>query len=129
MTLQGILVLTLIGLVLILWILDLVRRDRLYVGYGILFIVSIFGVVLVLVLPSLLAVITRLVGAIYPASALTLLALCFIVVMLIYVLTQVTIVSNRLAALIQELAVQQAKETARSNDEQRGERGRMNDER
>jgi hypothetical protein len=117
MTLQGILVLTLIGLVLILWILDLVRRDRLYVGYGILFILSIAGVVLVLVLPSLLAVITRLIGAVYPASALTLLALCFIVVMLIYVLTQVTIVSNRLAALIQELAVQQAQETARSHVE------------
>lgn len=112
MTIQGILVLTLIGLALIGWILDLVRRDRLYVGYGVVLILSILGVVLVLLLPPLLGLVTRLVGAIFPASALTLLALCFIVFMLVYILTQVTIVSNRLAALIQELAVQRAQETA-----------------
>jgi len=53
-----------------------------------------------------------MVGAIFPVSALTLLALCFIFVTLVYVLTQVTIVSNRLAAAIQELAVQRAKEDA-----------------
>jgi hypothetical protein len=111
MTGHGVGVLTLIGLVLIVWISDLVRRERLYVGYGVLLIVSIVGVVPVLLVPRLLAVVTRLVGAVFPASALTLLALTFIVVGLIYVLTQLTIVSNRVATLIQELAVQQAKET------------------
>jgi hypothetical protein len=112
MTVQGIIVLILIGLWLLFWLLDLVRRDRLYVGYGVVFIISILGVILILSLPPLLAVVTRLVGAIFPASALTLLALCFIVVMLVYVLTQVTIVSNRLAVVVQELAVQRAKEAA-----------------
>jgi hypothetical protein len=109
MTGHGVVVLTLIGLVLIVWISDLVRRDRLYVGYGVLLIVSIVGVLPVLLVPRLLALVTRLVGAVFPASALTLLALTFIVVGLIYVLTQLTIVSNRVATLIQELAVQQAK--------------------
>jgi Uncharacterized conserved protein (DUF2304) len=112
MTVQGIIVLILIGSVLLFWILDLVRRDHLYVGYGIVFIISISVVILVLSLPPLLAFITRLVGAIFPASALTLLALCFIVFMLVYVLTQVTIVSNRLAIVVQELAVKGAKEAA-----------------
>ena len=110
MTGHGVGVLTLIGLVLIVWISDLVRRDRLYVGYGVLLIISIVGVVPVLLVPRLLSVVTRLVGAVFPASALTLLALTFIVVGLIYVLTQLTILSNRVATLIQELAVQQAKE-------------------
>jgi hypothetical protein len=99
-------------LALIFWVLDLVRRDRLYVGYGVIFIISILAVILVLALPPLLSLVTRLVGAIFPASALTLLALCFIIIMLIYVLTQVTIVSNRLAVVVQELAVQRAKEAA-----------------
>ena len=112
MTIQGITVLILIGLVLLVWLLDLVRRERLYVGYGVVFIISILGVILVLAVPPLLAVVTRLVGAIFPASALTLLALCFIVFMLVYVLTQITIVSNRLAAVVQELALQRAKEAA-----------------
>ena len=119
MTIQGIVVLILIGLVLVLWILDLVRRDRLYVGYGVVLILSIFGVIMVLVLPPLLTFVTRLVGAIFPASALTLLALCFIVFMLIYVLTQVTVVSNRLAAVVQELAVQRAKEAVQTNAQQK----------
>ena len=114
MTIQGIIVLILIGLGLVFWILDLVRRDRLYVGYGIVFILAILGVMIILSLPALLTFMTRLVGAIFPASALTLLALCFIVFMLVYVLTQVTIVSNRVALVVQELAVQQAKEASRS---------------
>ena len=40
MTIQGIIVLILIGLALVLWLLDLVRRDRLYVGYGVVFILA-----------------------------------------------------------------------------------------
>ncbi len=110
MTLHGIILLILVGLVLIIWILDLVRRDRLYVGYGAVFIIPIVCIILVLSIPQLLNSITRLIGAIYPASALTLLALCFIVFMLVYILTQVTIVSNRLAVVVQELAIQRAKD-------------------
>ena len=118
MTIQGIIVLILIGLLLVFWILDLVRRDRLYVGYGVVFILSILGVIILLSLPPVLSFVTRLVGAIFPASALTLLALCFVVFMLVYVLTQVTIVSNRVALVVQELAVQQAKEGTRSAAQQ-----------
>jgi hypothetical protein len=127
MTIQGIIVLILIGLVLVLWILDLVRRDHLYVGYGVVLIISILGVMLVLSVPPLLAFITRMVGAVFPASALTLLALCFIVFMLIYVLTQVTIVSNRLATVVQELAILRARESAQNasqGDGVAGESGR-----
>jgi len=108
MTTQGIIVLMVVGLTLLFWILDLVRRDRLYVGYGIMFILIILGALLVLVVPPLLGGITRLVGALFPASALTLLALCFIVFMLVYVLAQITVVSNRLATVVQELAIRQA---------------------
>ena len=112
MTVQGIIVLIGIGVTLLIWILDLVRRDRLYVGYGIIFIATILSVLVVLAFPPLLGWLTRLVGAIFPASALTLVALCFIVFMLVYVLAQVTIVSNRLALVVQELAIQRAEKTA-----------------
>jgi hypothetical protein len=110
MTVQGTIILILIGLSLLFWILDLVRRDRLYVGYGIIFILAILGVIVLLSSPPLLVFVTHMVGAFFPASALTLLALFFIVFMLIYVLTQVTIVSNRLALVVQEIAVQRARE-------------------
>src|SRR5262245_25711568 len=110
MTVQGSFILILIGLALLFWILDLVRRDRLYVGYGVTFILAILAAIFLLSSSRLLAFVTSMVGAFYPASALTLLALFFIVFMLIYVLTQVTIVSNRLALVVQEIAVQRARE-------------------
>ena len=110
MTTQGIIVLDLIGIVLLVWILDLTRRGRLYVGYGALFVVTILSTIVVISVPPVLATVTRLVGAFFPVSALTLLALGFIVLLLVYILTQLTVISDRLAKLVQELAIQQAKE-------------------
>ena len=113
MTVQGIIVLVVIGLVLMFWVMNLVRRGRLYVGYGVIFVATIVGVLVLLAVPQLLTLLTHLVGAIFPTSALTLLALCFIVLMLVYVLTQVTLVSNRLAILVQELAIHDARNSSR----------------
>jgi hypothetical protein len=112
MTLQGVVILNLVALALLLWVGNLVRRGALYAGYGVIFIVVILGVMIVITVPELLMLLVRLVGAVFPVSALTLLALCFIVFMLIYILTQVTILSNRLTVLVQGLAVQQAREEA-----------------
>ena len=109
MTLQGILVVNFIGLLLLLWVLNLVRHGRLYVGYGVIFVAAILSAVVLLSVPWLLTAVTHLIGAIFPASALTLLALCFIVLMLLYILTQITIVSNRLSKLVQELAIERAR--------------------
>jgi hypothetical protein len=108
-TLQGILLVNFVGLVFLLWVLNLVRHGRLYVGYGVIFVVAILGSVTLLSVPKLLTAVTHLVGAIFPVSALTLLALCFIVLMLLYILTQITIVSNRLSKLVQELAIERAR--------------------
>ena len=112
--LRAVLVLDLMGLFFLLWVLNLVRHGRLYVGYGVIFIAAILGTMVMLSVPPLLLGVTHLVGAIFPASALTLLALGFIVLMLLYVLSQLTLVSNRLAILIQELAIERSRESARA---------------
>ena len=111
---RAVLVLDLMGLFFLLWILNLVRHGRLYVGYGVIFIAAILGTMVTLSVPQLLLGVTHLVGAIFPASALTLLALGFIVLMLLYVLSQLTLVSNRLAVLIQELAIERSRDSARA---------------
>jgi hypothetical protein len=116
MTIQGIIVLNLIGIGLLFWVLHLVRLGRLYVGYGVIFILTILMTIVLLSVPGLLTIVTHMVGAVFPASALTLLALCFIVLLLVYVLTQVTIISNRLAVLAQELAIRQASEDAKRRE-------------
>lgn len=116
--LRAIIVLDLLGLFFLLWVLNLIRHGRLYVGYGVIFVAAILGSMVVLSVPYLLNTVTHLVGAIFPASALTLLALCFIVLMLLYVLSQLSLVSNRLAILIQELAIERARERSERRDAQ-----------
>jgi len=112
MTTQGVIVLDAAGLLILLWILNLVRRGRLYVGYGVLIIPAIMVTMVTLTVPAILNAVTQALGAVFPVSALTLLALGFLVLMLVYVLTQLTVVSNRLAALVQELAIERARQEA-----------------
>ncbi|MBN1997987.1 DUF2304 domain-containing protein [candidate division KSB1 bacterium] len=110
MTVQGIILLDIIGIAFIFWIISLVRHTRLYVGYGVIFITSIFATMMIISVPFLLHLITRLMGALFPASALTMLALGFIIFLLIYILTQTTILSNRLSRLVQEIAIRDAEQ-------------------
>jgi hypothetical protein len=110
MTLQGILMINIIAIGLLFWVANLVRKGRLYVGYGVIMILSILGIQIIVSVPRLLFLITHLVGAVFPVSALTMLALGFIVVMLVYILTQLTIISNRLAMLTQAIAIERTHE-------------------
>jgi hypothetical protein len=112
MTVQGIVILNLIALAFLIWVANLVRRGNLYAGYGVIFIILTVFMMITLAVPKLLSLLVGLVGTVLPASALTLLALGFIVFMLIYILTQVTMLSNRLTILVQELAIQQARKHA-----------------
>lgn len=108
MTTQGVIVLNVIGVLLLVWLFNLIRQARLYVGYGIIFIIAIVATMITVSVPSILMFVTRLVGAFFPASAMTMLAIGFIVFTLVYILTQLTIISNRVSNLVQELAIRQA---------------------
>lgn len=110
MTVQGIVIINIMAIALLFWVANLVRKGRLYVGYGVIMILAILGIQIIVSIPRLLFLLTHLVGAVFPVSALTMMALGFIVMMLVYVLTQLTIISNRLAALTQALAIERAHE-------------------
>lgn len=116
MTIQGIVAINLIALALLLWTLNLVRQGRLYVGYGVMFIFIIASAMVTVSVPKLLHFVTALVGAVFPVSALTLIALGFIAFLFIYILTQLTIISDRLATLVQELAIRNTKESSENAD-------------
>ena len=108
MNIGGIAALWLLCVVLIAWIFDLVRRDRLYVGYGVIFVGAIVAGLAVLSLPGLLSPISRLWTNVLPASGFFELVLLFMLVLLIYAFSQLTLFSNRLTTLIQELAIREA---------------------
>jgi hypothetical protein len=105
MTLAGIIVLWLINICLLAWIFSLSRRGKLYIGYAVVWLVwSIFGLVVVSI-PPVLNFITMLVGARFPASALTMLAFAFLFVMQIYILSQLSILSRRISLISQTMAI------------------------
>jgi hypothetical protein len=51
MTTGGIVVGTAIGIALLLWVVMLIRQDRLYAGYGVIFIVGTIAAIIVLAVP------------------------------------------------------------------------------
>jgi hypothetical protein len=105
MSTQGIIIIDLVGLGLILLIVNLVRTQKLYVGYAGIWLFATAGLLAVVSVPPLRAFITAAVGAVFPASALTLLAFVFIIFLLIFFSVKLTILSERQTELIQFLAL------------------------
>lgn len=96
------------GLLLIVWLFNLIRRGRLYVGYGAIFVLVTAGGLVILSLPALLHKVNWLGTLLRSASGLVVLTLAFTLVMLIYILGQLTQLSNRVTSLAQELAIRRA---------------------
>jgi hypothetical protein len=105
MTILGTVVLDVVGLSLILWLLNLVRLGRLYVGYGIVLLFGIVATLGVASVPSARAVVFGLLHALFPGAELIVVLWAAFVLILIYVLAQLTRIVNRVTTLVQELAL------------------------
>ena len=93
---------------LVALVLDQVHRDRLYVGYAVAIMVAVFGVLVTASVPVIFPAMTQRIRAVLPEAALTLLGVSLMLFVLVYVLTQVTLVANRVAAVVQEMAIRRA---------------------
>jgi hypothetical protein len=105
MSVQGIVLIDLLGLGFILLILNLIRTRRLHVGYAVVWFLAVAVSMLIVSVPPLLGFLPKIVGAVFPASALSLLAFAFIFAVLIFFSVQLSIISARQVELIQALAV------------------------
>jgi hypothetical protein len=105
MSLQGILLVDLIGLALIALMINLLRTHRLNVGYSLTWIAATLAAMVIVSVPSLLDLLPRLVGAEYPASALSLLAFLFIFLVLIFMSVRLSHLSARQIELVQMLSI------------------------
>jgi hypothetical protein len=105
MTPQGTVVALLGIAALILLVVRLTIKGRLYAGYSVIWLACLSAGALLLVVPRLLQVVTVAVGAVFPVSAVTLLSLIFIFLVLIYLSCQLTILSDRVTALAQSVAL------------------------
>jgi len=107
MSLQGIVFVDIMGLGLIFLILNLVRTKKLYIGHAVIWFLAVSGLMIMVSAPPLLTLLPRMVGATYPASALSLLAFVFIFLVLIFFSVQISILSARQVELIQALAIKE----------------------
>jgi len=104
-----------VGIVLLVWVVNLIRYDQLYVGYGVIFVFGTLAAIAVLVFPPLLRVVTAASVALQPVPALSLMALVIMLFLLVYVFTQITVLSNRIMRLTQELAIRNAQDQGAVN--------------
>jgi hypothetical protein len=107
---QGIVLIDLMGLVFIALIVNLVRTHRLHVGYGVIWLLAVLAPMIIISLRPLLMLVTQAVGAIYPASALSLLAFVFIFLMLIFFSVQLSIIADRQVEIAQSQALQELRD-------------------
>jgi hypothetical protein len=105
MSLQGILLLDLFGIGLIILILNLVRTHKLHAGFAVIWLLAVLGMISIISIPQLLVFVTKAVGAIFPASALTLLAFALVFGMLIFFSMQLSILSKRQIEMAQKMAL------------------------
>jgi hypothetical protein len=105
MTDLGALALAVVALLLVFWILELIRKGRLYVGYGIAFLGIALLTLLVVSVPGAASSLGGLTARFFPAAPLGVVGFVFVVAMLVYVLHQLTVISNRVARLTRELAI------------------------
>jgi hypothetical protein len=112
-SLAGLVLVDLLGLLLLLWVLNLVRVGRLYVGYGVLLAMVLVAGTVTLSTPPLARRASQALAAFFPSpwAGVAVLGLAFLLAMLVYVLTQVTVLANRLATLVQALAIERARRT------------------
>jgi hypothetical protein len=116
-TAAGVIVGTAIGLMLLLWVINLIRQDRLYVGYGVIFVFGTLAAMAVLVVPSLLRLATAASVALLPVPSLSLVAIVILTFLIVYVFIQITVLSNRVMTLTQELAIRNAQDVSNQGAE------------
>ncbi len=105
MSTQGIVLIDIVGLGLAIVIVNLVRTHRLHVGYGVIWLLAVLGLMVMVTFTPLMMFVTRAVGATYPASAMSLLAFVFIIAMLIFFSVQLSQLWARQVDLAQSLAL------------------------
>lgn len=105
MSAQGIILIDIAGLGLIFLILNLVRTKKLHIGFAAIWFLAVVSLMLIISLPPVLFFLPKVVGAVFPASALSLLAFIFIFLVLIFFSVQLSLISSRQVEIIQALAL------------------------
>lgn len=106
MSVRGQLFIVTISVLLIIYVLDALRRKKINEEYCLWWICIMIATDLLVLNPRLLLKITHLIGALVPISTLTLFALVFIIAILIYFSMKISLLTNQVRSLIQTVSLQ-----------------------
>ena len=115
--------------VLLLLVLELVRRRRFLERYAILWLLSALVMLGLAIWKGLLSKLAEAIGIIYPPNALFVIAFGFVLVLLLHFSLAVSRLSDQSKVLAQRLALleERIREAERSGEEDLGETLRAND--
>jgi hypothetical protein len=107
-SLRSIFIIEIIGLFLISWILYLTRTKKLYVGFSVIWFLTVTALMTVAASPSVLRLISNILGITVPASFVALLCyiFIFILIVLINLSKQVSILANNVTKIAQFIAIE-----------------------
>ncbi len=106
MSVQGIIFIDILSVGFLLLIVNLIRTKKLNISYAVIWFLSIVALMVIISVPSLLVLLPTLIGATYPASALSLFAFILIFLTLIFFSVQLSAISARQIELAQSIAIQ-----------------------
>jgi hypothetical protein len=108
-----------IGLALLVWVVNLIRADRLYVGYGVIFVFGTLSAMVVLAVPQLLRAATRISFVLLPEPSLSAAAIVILTFLMVYVFIQISVLANRVTRLTQELAIRDTRQSGNESETER----------
>lgn len=113
-------IITIVGaLLLLVLVLELVRRRKLKEEYSVLWVLTALVVFVLAVWYGLLSSVTDLLGLSAPASTIFFFGLIFFLLLLLHFSVRVSTLERRLTALIQDLGVNEANEPVTAPDTER----------
>ncbi len=115
-SLQGKLIIVLLGIVFISFIFYLLKHRKISESLGLIWLTVSVGMVLVVINNTILMFTTHILGARYPASALTMLGLLFIISLLLYFTLKLSRLTQDLRTLVQQIAIQNMQLERRIDD-------------
>jgi len=104
----------LVALVLLIIIIDLVRRKKLKEEYSFLWILTGFTIITVVLWYDILVYLTKLIGAVLPTSTLFLLSIIFIILILLHFSIRISTLNEQIKILTQELSILKTELTAKN---------------
>jgi hypothetical protein len=97
------------SLLLLMLVIDLVRRRRLKEEYSFLWVVTAVALLILAVWLDLLRWLTEAIGGVAPSSTIFFFALLFVFCMLLHFSVRVSALERRLTALVQEIGIMAVK--------------------